>query len=510
MAEEYGNEPKKQGASGLWSELHALRSNVLWQAEKCASYTIPALFMPEGQNTDKDKSSHTWQSVGAQAVNNLSTRLMLALFAPSRPFLRLDATPEYLAQAQAAGVTEETVKNILAQGERATVKTLDSLAIRPKLFELLKQLIVVGNVLAIFDRKNKMVRVVNLRHFCVKRNVVGQVLKMIFKESVCLDELPKAVQEQATDVPDDKIVDYYIISERQEDGRYKVSQHLGEQHLKDFDKTYSEEECPYKVLTWTLSDEANYGTSLVSEYEGDFAALTNASQAYVVAGVLASEFRWLISAASATRVEDFEQSENGDALAGEKDSINLVNAAGEVAGAMQAQAAQIAEYVNRIGKGFILASSITRNAERVTAEEIRLLANDLENGLGGGYSRLAVDLQRPMGFFLLALNGQANTVDGKRIELTVVTGLDALSRNGDLENLQGWLADVAQLAAAPPLALERLRMDVLLQDLATPRGIDAKKYVKSQDEVTDERTDQTARNVVETQAGRAPQQGAPA
>ena len=88
MAEQ-DNKPGAKGASGIWAELSALKSNVLRNAETFASYTLPSLFMPEGQNTDKDKSNHTWQSVGAQAVNNLATRLMLALFAPSRPFLRL-------------------------------------------------------------------------------------------------------------------------------------------------------------------------------------------------------------------------------------------------------------------------------------------------------------------------------------------------------------------------------------------------------------------------------------
>lgn len=496
-------QPGAGTAAGLWSELDGLRQEVLSRAETYAQYTIPTLFMPQGQNTDTDASGHTWQSVGAQAVNNLATRLMLALFAPSRPFLRLDPTDEYAEAARLAGVSEADLRTILAEGERKTVKTLDRLALRPKLYELLKQLIVAGNVLAVFNRAESLLRVMSLRYFCVKRDVQGRVLKVVIKESVCLDELEQGIQDQVTEVPDDKIVDFYILVERQPDGKYKVSQHVGNQHFTSFDKTYTEQDCPYKVLTWSLSDEANYGTSLVGDYEGDFAALTKYSSALVTAGILASEFRWLVSAASGTRPEDFEDSENGQALSGEKDAVTLLNAAGEVADAMQVQQSVIADYVNRIGRGFIMASSVTRDAERVTAQEIRLLANELENGLGGGYSRLAVDLQIPMGHFLLAMN--KITVDGKSLELTVVTGLDALSRNGDLENLQGWLADVQSLGAAPPLALERLKMDVVLADLATPRGIDAKKYLRSDEEVQGERNDGTARDV----AVKTATQGAP-
>lgn len=490
-------------AEQLWSRLDSLKTTVMRRAEQHAKYTVPELMLESGQNTDDGDGGRLWQSVGAQLVNNLSTRLMLALFAPSRPFVRLDPADEYAAAAKEAGVTEDILRQILSQGEKKIVKTLDNLALRPKLYELLKHLIVIGNVLAIMDRDERVLRVMSLRHFCVKRDVAGRLHTLVIKEQVALDELPEEAQALAVGVKDDDKADYYIIVERDyAKNKFKVTEWIGDIMIPG-ESFYTEDECPYRVLTWSLADEANYGTSLVGSYEGDFAAVEKASASLIVAAVLASEFRWLVNVASGTRVEDWENSSNGAFIPGVKDGVILVNAAGEVAQAMQAQMLVIKEYVNRLGRGFIMTSAVTRDAERVTAEEIRLLAGELENGLGGGYSRLAVDLQRPLGLFLMALN--KFRVKDKEIELTVVTGLDALSRNGDLENLRGWLDDIMKLNAAGPEITRPLNLTALYRDLASPRGIDATEYLRDPEEIKAEQDEQAAREVAAAQASRAPQ-----
>ncbi len=494
---------KPQTAEEWWSKLDALKSVVLRRAEQHAKYTVPELMLESGQNTDQGDGGRLWQSVGAQLVNNLSTRLMLALFAPSRPFIRLDPADEYAAAAKAAGVTEDVLRQILSQGEKKVVKTLDNLALRPKLYELLKHLIVIGNVLAIMDREEKLLRIMSLRHYCVKRDVAGRLHTLVIKETVPLDELPE--EAQAVAVPgadDDDSTDYYILVQRdpkaKDNARYKASEWVGPTMIPGSERTFSEDDNPYRVLTWTLADDANYGTSLVGAYEGDFAAVESASASMIVAAVLASEFRWLVNVASGTRVEDWQDSANGAFIPGVKDGVILVNAAGEVAAAMQAQMLVIKEYVNRLGRGFIMTSAVTRDAERVTAEEIRLLAGELENGLGGGYSRLAVDVQRPFGLFLMALNNFK--VNNKEVELTVVTGLDALSRNGDLENLRGWLDDIMKLNAAGTEITEPLNLPAIYRDLASPRGIDATEYLRPQEDIEASRDQAAAREVAQTRA----------
>lgn len=491
-----------------WSRLEGKASMVIRRAEDAARWTLPALFLEEGASTDRGDGGRIWQSIGAQLVNHLSTRLMLALFAPSRPFIRLDPKEEAKDEAEALGITEDELRQELSLAERKVVKTLDKLALRPKLFELMKHLIVVGNVVSISDRDAETVRVLSLRYWRVKRDVLGRVHTLVIKERVLRDELPPELQYIGGSTPvgaEAGFVDYFVVVKRDYGSRkqktMRVTEWVNHEQVPasalSYQDSYDEDECPFRVHTWALSDEADYGTSLVMEYEGDFAGMTTVSAAQVVAGVLASEFRWLVNPAAGARVEDFTESENGDFINGAKDAVTLVNAAGEVAQAMQAQAAMVKEYVNRLGRAFIFMSAVTRDAERVTAEEIRMLANELETGLGGGYSRLAVDVQRPLAIFLLAVNRMA--IRGKDIDLTVVTGLDALSRHGDLENLKGWLGDIMQLQGAGDAVTEPLQLRAIYLDLASPRGIDASKYLKSEDQIKQDRDERTAREMAQRQ-----------
>jgi hypothetical protein len=130
---------------------------------------------------------------------------------------------------------------------------------------------------------------------------------------------------------------------------------------------------------------------------------------------------------------------------------------------------------------FLLGTAVTRDAERVTAEEIRMQAVELETALGGVYSRLAVDLQLPLVRWLLS----AVNVDiaGTQLTPTITTGLAALSRASDAQQLTMFLQDAAAIATMPEGVQARLNLNEVLSTLAAARGISAKKYVRDEAEV---------------------------
>jgi hypothetical protein len=70
-------------------------------------------------------------------------------------------------------------------------------------------------------------------------------------------------------------------------------------------------------------------------------------------------------------------------------------------------------------------------------------------------------------------------VPAKDFDPTIVTGLDALSRGGDLDEIKLWLADVAALNNLPPPALQELNLGALYKALAIPRRIKVDAYLKS-------------------------------
>jgi hypothetical protein len=444
-----------------------------------ALYTLPKLCTPSGYKQNSDELSHDFQAVGAQAVNHLANKIMLALFAPSRPFFRADPDKSIKDQLASLDMSEQDLEKVLADGEKQSVAELDRMALRPKLYEAVKQLIVLGNTLLCLE--DDTARVIGIKKYVVRRSMSGQVLELMIADRVMFDELEPEVQQHIlshTRVPEDREVTLYKWIKRDASGDYHLTQWVDTWRLpKKFDGKWPYDKMPYRVLTWDLSDDAHYGTGLVEDYKGDFAGLSALSQAQIKGAILSSEFRWLVNPAGMTKVEDMMASENGACLPGQKDDISLVESG--KSGDLQITMNMSAEYVTRIGRGFLLGSAVTRDAERVTAEEIRLNANELETSLGGAYSRLAVDFQVPMAYWLLAKVGM--NIRGKGITPRIVTGLEALSRNGDLDELKLWLTDVAQVSQIAQ-AIPELKRTAILQGLAIPRRIDVSGYLETQEE----------------------------
>jgi len=471
-----------KNAADRWGELDNNRSAFLSRCEQYAAWTLPKLCLPTGYNQNNTELRHDYQSVGAQAVNHLSNKMMLALFAPSRPFFRYQADDKLVAELAEAGIEQAEVDQILSMGEKKAIAKLEGMKVRPKLYEALKHLIVTGNCLVVLGKDG--MRILGLKKYVVKRNVEGKVIELMLKETVDFDELQDDAQKYLISVgcnkkKSDKVDLYRWVKFDYASGDYVMRQHVDKYQLPDnFGGKWPEKDLPYRAMAWDLADEDDYGTGLVEDYAGDFAGVSELSASEITGALAASEYRWLVNPAGMTKVEDLENSENGAALPGNDGDVSAIT---PNIGAQLSLVRTIAmDYIQRIGRGFLLGSAVTRDAERVTAEEIRMQANELETGLGGAYSRLAVDFQEPMAFWLTKLTGLA--ANGQQIVPVVITGLDALSRNGDLEALKLFLGDVAALTTLPEQTVGLLRLDNIFTQLAAGHGLNAAEVIKGKDE----------------------------
>jgi hypothetical protein len=163
----------------------------------------------------------------------------------------------------------------------------------------------------------------------------------------------------------------------------------------------------------------------------------------------------------------------------------------------------------RLARNFLLLSAVTRNAERVTAEEVRLTALELETALGGVYSSLSAQIQAPIANWLL--DEIDMTIDGTDFQVEVLTGLDALSRNGDLENLRMALGDLAQITALPPGLQDRINFAAIAAYIGAGRGVDLTPFLKPEAQYQQELAQRRAEAVAQetaTAAGQAAAQGA--
>ena len=140
----------------------------------------------------------------------------------------------------------------------------------------------------------------------------------------------------------------------------------------------------------------------------------------------------------------------------------------------------------------------------MTAEEVRLLASELETGLGGVYARMAVSLQVPMANFLF--NQMDNSLVGTDIETTIITGMEALSRQVELDKMAQLVSDVSQIAQLPPNILMWFKEEALYDFLAAGRGLERGKFIRTEAEVQQVQQQQ-AQQQMAMQAAMAQQTG---
>jgi hypothetical protein len=483
-------------ASQCWTRLDAIKDQLVQRCVRYAALTIPKLCLPNGFIPEKNDQQHDYQSIGAQAVNHVVNKLMIAMFAPGKPFMKLQLSKPYAKKLGANGIDPEALTAVLAAGEMEAVKELDARAQRPKLYQIMRHLVVIGNVLMHLD--DAEIRVIGLRNFCVKRDVRGRVHTLVIREAILFNELDTEVQALFPKrySPETK-VDFYKHITRQPNGDYTMKQWVNETVLpKKFDGKWPEDKLPYRVLTWDLADESDYATGLVEEYAGDLEALSILSEAIVDGAVLGAEFRALCDPAGTTSADDLNASKNGDALAGKPADIAYTQ--GGNPQAIQVASEVSDKYEKRVARGFLLGSSVTRNAERVTAEEVRLTAQELESAFGGVYSTLGPSVQKPVAIWLFkAVDLQLN---GTQLQVTIITGLDALSRNGELESLRLALGDLAQFATLPPALLDRMNFEKVAEFVGQGRGVNLSKFLLSEEDYQAKLTQQAQARVAESTA----------
>jgi len=228
----------------------------------------------------------------------------------------------------------------------------------------------------------------------------------------------------------------------------------------------------------------DYGPGLVEEMAGDFHALSSLSEAVLNLAAIASDIKILVNPMGQTDIDRLNDSDPGTYVYGDLEDVGYLTMDNKQQ--LNFLEHQIEMYTRRIGQAFLLNSAVTRDAERVTAEEIRLQAHELEESLGGVYSRLAEDMQQPQARRLLErLNPGFNVID-----VVLLTGVESLSRTSELDQLRLFFRDIAELAAIPDDVRARLKIGAIVSDLGAARQIDYKSYIMTDDEFADKQTQQ--------------------
>lgn len=442
-----------QHASARYAQLQNDRNIVLVQARAAVNLTIPGLIPQLGASNPHAIATQPWQNLGARGVNNLAAKLLLSLFPAQRPFFQLEIAPE---TAKGLGTTLGPAQEALAGISYQAMSLVESSGSRPMWMEAFRHLIVAGNVLVYHPDDGTVMRIWRLDQYVVRRDAQGRMLEAVIEEEVYLSELDEATQNAVGIKPDptkqpghpsgetESKVKVYTMILREGDNIIHY------QEINDIEVPGSRGQAPadvagWQALRWQAVPGSDYGRSMVSEYAGDFLSLEEGWQAVIKFAAEAARIIRILDPNSGIDVEELAAAESGDALTGFFDKINTLQLDKNQDFSTLWNVLQSIE--RRVSQAFLLTANTIRDAERVTAEEIRAVAQELEDSFGGTYTVLSAEAQAPYArriLYILNKLGRAPKLPAT-VTPQIVTGFAALGQNHESVAIVEWLKELLEL-----------------------------------------------------------------
>lgn len=408
------------------------------KTEEYAKWSLPALFTDQDWRTDGKRQSvaRDYQSVGAVLSNHLASKLAGILFPSTQSFFRIDSAIGTDGMASALSVTAKEVGSALAAMENRAYKRIFLKSSYHQLVQAMKLLIVTGNVLLFRDSDTGNLHAYSTRQYTLLRDGSGKVLDMILKERISIGSLPAELgpRFKGRDLSDN--VCLYTRIQRQTRAVtdvFVVTQQVEGFTLGDTAE-YPEAICPYIPVTWNLITGETYGRGLIEDFAGDFAKLSSLSEALALYEIEACRVLHMAKPGSGADVDSMAQEESGAWVSGDPAAVQAYEA-GDY-NKITALAAELETITNRISPSFLYVAN-QRDAERVTAEEIRQNAAEAESALGGVYSSLADSLHIPLAH-ILCWEDTPDFIEellAGGLTLSVLTGAAALGRAADVDKL---------------------------------------------------------------------------
>lgn len=473
-----GTKTQAVSVKSRFNKLDGDRSAMLQRGRDCAALTIPSLLPPSGHKEVAPLPT-PFQGMGARGLNNLASKLLIALLPPNSPFFQMSLDDFTLEKLTGKEGMRAEVEKALGKVERAVMTRIETKAYRVPCFAALKFLIGTGNALLYLPDSGGM-KVYRLDQYVVKRDPVGNVIEIITQELVNPVALPEEIKQLTkVGVDTDEPVELYTHIKR-DATLWNVKQEINGKILPGSEGTYPLDECPWIPLRWTAISGEDYGRGLVEEYLGDLRSLEALTKAIVEGSAAAAKLLYLVNPNGTTRMKDVSDAPSGAVKPGNSADVTVVQQ--DKYNDFRVALETIQRIEQRLSYAFLLMTSIQRSGERVTAEEIRTLSSELEDALGGVYSVLSQELQLPLVKRIMAQMKKAGELPElpKTVQPMITTGLEALGRGHDLNKLKTFME---LLTPFGDQAFARLDVGDLVTRIGTSLGIDMGGLVKGEEQM---------------------------
>tara|TARA_Y200000002_G_scaffold84998_1_gene67585 strand:+ start:1950 stop:3539 length:1590 start_codon:yes stop_codon:yes gene_type:complete len=476
-----------------YDQLSSDRTEFLDMAVRCSELTLPYLIHDDNVYTHNRKNiNKPFQSTGAKCCTTLAAKLMLALLPVQTTFFKLQIKNDKIGTEIDPQIKSELDLSF-SKIERTIMDYIAASNDRVVLHQALKHLIVGGNSLIFMGKEG--LKNFPLSRYVVNRDGNGKWLECVTKELISRklleDKLPPKKTNTGIDESknrNDDVEVYTCIKYDAQGKRYTWHQEAEDVILSGSQSAAPEDANPWLLLTFNHTDGEPYGRSRVEEFIGDFETLDALTQALVEGSAAAAKVIFLLNPASPLKPQNLSLSGNGAIVSGRPEDIGVVTVGKTQDFSTAAQ--QIANIEKRLNEAFLVYTQ--RQAERVTAEEIRTTQFLLEQQLGGLFSLLTTQFLKPyLSRILLVLtrSGQIPDLPKDLVQPQIVAGINALGRGSDAQQLTTFMGTIAQ-TVGPEALMKYINPQEAIKRLAAAQGIDVLNLVKTPEQMQSEKQEQ--------------------
>lgn len=487
-------------ARSYYEALRSTRQFFVDRAEENAAFTIPSVFPREDRSGNRSFVPPR-SGVAARGVNHLAARLTQVLLPSSGNFFRFVPDREARAVIESFEPQERAeVEANLQQMERDVQLEIETEAVRVGTNEMMQHLIITGNAVMYRPAEEGLV-MFPLNQFVVERDREDNLLRLVIREQVALAALPEHLRELVEEklrsssggpsTPTSKHTkDVDIYTHVWRDGKkYYSRQEVCGIHVPDSDGEYLPEELPWVHLRWAKVTGEAYGRSFIEEYISTVKNVEYLTKAIVEFARAASRVLPMVKPHATTSIKDINEAANGEAVYGNPDDISFLQV--QKLHDFRVANETLATETRALQGVFLMNAAVQRHAERVTAEEFRIMAAELESALGGVYSILSKDFQLPLirGIVLQMQRRGALPRFSQKLKShilpTILTGVDALGRRADLERF-AQAVQVLSSSLGPDALAGVIDVRKVVDFVFTNSNVNAAQLLKSEEQLAAE------------------------
>jgi hypothetical protein len=457
-------------AKEYFAKLDGDRSSTLDRAEKMAKVTIPYLFMEEGTSGQDDLTTGYTQGFGAKLVNHLTGKFALSILPPSQSFYRLSAGNEAMEKVTGGDRKyEQEVEKILAQIEDGIMRYINNTRFRKSLYPALRLAMVTGECI-VEKVEDNVYKIHNLRKYVIKRDSSGNILHLVIQELLDADALPDGIDvEEENEEQEVELYTHFYL----EDGVYNMYQEVegnkfNEGTLKKFTDKFIN-------VRWNVVDGEDYARSFCEEHYETFVNLEKQMKVLVSNAIVSSKTVFTVNPNGMTRLKDYVDAKNGDAIVGNETDIGTVKVNKHID--LQSTYQLVTDLKRELAETFLMSSAGIRNAERVTAQEVQLVASELEASFGGIYTAIASDIQMPLVENAIS---SLNIEGMEDIDIIITSGVEALGRTVEQQKVRNMIQDLGGLAQliGTESIIQNLNPEALISSIINNSGVGNKNFMK--------------------------------